>query len=378
VDRRVVHLHPVGSGATLRWQITPPPPAAFRGGPLLNSQGQLIAVAVLEGGTLIGMPIGSEMLAMVDVAAGPQPVINATTATAPVKPASEETATVPKVTESKPSVPPAEAKTENVVHPRQATKAAPPETLTATNDKPTAAPEDLTSVFKDAAIAPLHVEAPVVPKPRPTVSGPTVTSVNVPLSPIRTTWAWKAAAPPPIEAPATAPQVAKQVAPPPQKTEPPATVASAPPPTNAVPPVTPPPATSSGSAFDSRAKDNPSKVVAVSNVEAKTTPRDVNAFLQEAAELMQKKDYAKAVDTLEEAVRVHPEAANLNFQLALAYWYKALQKPDGSRRTTMEKASYHKAIKSFQTFLEKAPNDPLANEARMRLTVLRNAQYGGG
>jgi outer membrane protein assembly factor BamD (BamD/ComL family) len=107
-------------------------------------------------------------------------------------------------------------------------------------------------------------------------------------------------------------------------------------------------------------------------------PRGVDTFLHQAAELMQKKEYPKAVDTLEEAIRVHPEAANLHFQLALAYWYKALQKPDGSRRSTMEKASYHKAIKSFQTFLEKAPNDPLANEARMRLTVLRNAQYGGG
>jgi outer membrane protein assembly factor BamD (BamD/ComL family) len=106
--------------------------------------------------------------------------------------------------------------------------------------------------------------------------------------------------------------------------------------------------------------------------------RELDTFLQQAADYMQSKAYPKAVDTLEEALRQHPDEAKLYFQLALAYWYKALQKPDGSRRTTMEKTSYHKAVKAFQTFLERAPNDPLANEARMRLTVLRNAQYGGG
>jgi TolA-binding protein len=360
VDRRPVHLHPVGSGSTLRWQITPPPPAQFRGGPVLSSQGQLIAMVVLEDGALVGMPLGNEMVAMVDVSAGPSPAINAAVK-APDHPTTEPT-TAPKSAEGRTVTPPADVKAENTDRPREEAKPAPVEASVKTSDKPAAVPADsLTSVFKDAAIAPLHVEAPVVPRPPPAASGPTVPSVNVPLPPIRAAWAWKAAVPPPAAA-APAAQVAKQVAPaaPPQQTPPP----------------------------DVRveAKNNPPKVTlgaptATASADSKsseTARLDVDTFLHQAADLMQKKDYPKAVDTLEEALRVHPEAANLHFQLALAYWYKALQKPDGTRRTSMEKGSYHKAMKSFETFLEKAPNDPLANEARMRLTVLRNAQYGGG
>jgi hypothetical protein len=337
VDRRPVHLHPVGSGGTLRWQITPPPPAQFRGGPLLSTQGQLIAMVVLESGALVGMPLGNEMVAMVDVSAGPSPAINAAVK-APEEPAS-------KPAESRTATPAADVKAENADRPREEARPASVEANVKTNDKPAAAPtESLASVFKDAAIAPLHVEAPVVPKLPPAVSGPTMPSVNVPLPPIRAAWAWNAAVPPP--AAASAPQVAKQVAPPDAPVE---------------------------------ATNNPPKVVATAESNSSETNRlGVDTFLHQAADLMQKKDYPKAVDTLEDALRVHPEAASLHFQLALAYWYKALQKPDGTRRTSMEKASYHKAMKSFETFLEKAPNDPLANEARMRLTVLRNAQYGGG
>ncbi len=336
VDRRGVHLHPVGSGVTLRWQIMPPLPPPFRGGPLLNSQGELIAVIVQEGQTLVGMPLG-EMLPMVDAAAP------ASIKPLETKPTSEPTSG----TVDQPSLPDSAklAADSSVAVPKPLEKVPPTETKTKSTEPPRPAPAEdaLSSVFKDSAIAPLHVEAPVVPKPLAVaVSAPRITALNLPLSPIRTAWAWKEAAPPPAAAAPVqrAQQAAQPAAPQVPKADQPK------------PPATPVPEPSA--------------------------PRNVEAFLHQAADFMQTKEYPKAVDTLEEAVRQYPDAATLYFQLALAYWYKALQKPDGGRRSTMEKGSYHKAIKSFQTFLEKAPNDPLANEARMRLTVLRNAQYGGG
>jgi hypothetical protein len=365
VDRRVVHLHPVGAGAALRWQITPAVPAEYRGGPLLSTQGQLIAMIVQEGETLVGMPLG-EMLAMVEVAAAPAAPIPLTRPAAKppaepeVKPAAAEPVRMAKTT------PPADEKPAI----RQPTPSAPPavETKIAENKPPAITPEKsdkavktppaapsaappaarpdtpptedaLSSVFKDSAIGALHMEVPVVPKASaPKTSVPPVVAVNLPLRPIRSAWVWKAAVPPPPEA-ATV-KVAQAAPPEPSKT-------AQPPGEDAKP-------------------------------TASATPRDLQELVAAASDFMQKKEYPKAVDALEAALQQHPEAVTLHFQLALAYWYKALQKPDGSPRSSMEKTAYHKAIKSFETFLEKAPNDPLAAAARMRLTVLRNAQFGGG
>jgi hypothetical protein len=412
VDRRVVHLHPVGSGAALRWQITPSLPPTFRGGPLLTNQGQLIAMIVLESETLVGMPLG-EMLAMVDVAAGPQTPVPATIKREPAsEPASGNTdnPSLPQVTKevakavTKEAAPPV---TNSPARPRPSTPAdtstPPPETKTATPEpaRTTPAEDSIASVFKDSAIAALRLEPPVVPKPTvPAKAGSAPASRVIPwkarLTPIRTTWAWNTEVPPPAPSlnaklpPIRASWLWSSDVRPPTPTLnvklPRIRTAWAWPP--ALPP--PPPVqvaeAPSVPATSKPTKEKPKKVAAeqapppapAPTPAVESTPRDVDAFLQEAAGLMQSKDYPKAVDTLEEAIRQHPDAAHLYFQVALAYWYKALQKPDGSRRSTMEKASYHKAIKSFQTFLEKAPNDPLANEARMHLTVLRNAQYGGG
>ena len=105
---------------------------------------------------------------------------------------------------------------------------------------------------------------------------------------------------------------------------------------------------------------------------------DMNEVLHTADEFTKKREYAKAIDTMEEAIRKHPEAHQLYFHLGLAYWNKAALKADGSRRSTMEKSPYHKAVKAFETFLEKAPKDQLAADARFRLDTLRKLQYGYG
>ncbi|GEM_PF-6037652 len=395
VDRRVVRLHPVGSGDSLRWQITPALPPQYRGGPLLSTQGQLIAIIAQDGDTLAGRPLG-DMIAMVDVAAG----------VPPVKPA--------------PAVKSEEAQPAPGVRGRPATPAAtipaaePPIQAPSPSEKPAAPPEPPSaSVFKDAAIGPPRIEAPVVPrtnakskdkekpKPEPKAPEPAVKAAkaapppNVPwkarltsprestmalyrdetvgpppdtlatkLPAVRASWMWNASVRPPI------PAINAKLAP----------IRSAwlwspalPPPAPVAPPVI---------ASNKKTQPPPKEDKNKKNAQAAAPPapgaHDVDGFIKQAQQLMQAKEYPKAVDTLEEAVKQNPETPQLYFHLALAYWYKALQKPDGTRRSTMEKGSYHKAMKAFETFLEKAPNDPMAAEARMRLTVLRNAQYGGG
>lgn len=98
--------------------------------------------------------------------------------------------------------------------------------------------------------------------------------------------------------------------------------------------------------------------------------------IRSSNELIQKGDYPAAVDALEEALRLYPGQAQVHYYLAFAYWHKAMHKRDGNLRGTMERTSYKKALQEFQTFLEKLPNDPRAPEARMRLELLRQAQYG--
>jgi hypothetical protein len=82
------------------------------------------------------------------------------------------------------------------------------------------------------------------------------------------------------------------------------------------------------------------------------------------------------VKLLEEACKQFPDEMQLHYHLGFAYWYKAAFKPDGTLRKTMERAPYRKARQEFETFLKQAPNDPRAADARVRLDILRRAQYG--
>ena len=103
---------------------------------------------------------------------------------------------------------------------------------------------------------------------------------------------------------------------------------------------------------------------------------EVAGLIRDCNEKIQKQVYPAAVTCFEEALRLHPDQAPLHYHAAFAYWYKAMHNPDGKKRSSMEKGSYRSAVKEFERFLEKAPDDPRVPDARMRLDLLRSAQYG--
>jgi len=241
VAQQPVRARPVGMGAALRWRITPAPPEYARGGALLDSQGLLVAVIVMEGETLVGVPAG--LAFQMDVA------------------------------------------------------------------------ENDSALYKEAALPPVKVEVKMPTKPATPAAAPNVANLNLPLRATRMEWARNLPARP------LAPAVVAQ--------------ASAP-------------------GFD------------------------IQDVLHAVDDFTKKREYVKAIDAIEETIRKHPEAHQLYFHLGLAYWNKAALKADGTRRSTMEKSPYHKAVKAFETFLDKAPNDKLAADARFRLDTLRKLQYGYG
>ena len=365
VERRGVRARPVGTGASMRWQCTPLPPAFARGGPLLDKEGRLIAVLVLEGGTIVGMPLQG-MLPVVEVAAAPpakmpdvrpaeraaSPPVVVERAASPAPPVVVEK-TVPAASEN-----PLATGKPATVEESAAAKTKPP-AATPTEPLPPAGPpapapvEITASLFKDV---PVRVTAPAIPKPAPPapkeLPPPMVPDLNLPLRMSRLyVDAGGEASAPPAPAPTPVARVEALV------------VASVPPFAARVetPVVAPPTATA------------PAPTPVAPGAVAPTPTQDV---ISEARQLNEQKQFQKAVDLLEDTLKNHPDAAVLHFYLAIAYWARALAKPDGSPRTNMDKSYYKKAIKSFETFLEKSPDDPLAAEAKVRLNALRGARYG--
>ena len=86
--------------------------------------------------------------------------------------------------------------------------------------------------------------------------------------------------------------------------------------------------------------------------------------------------YQRAVEALEKTQASFPTAGKVYWHLAHAYWHRAMRKDDGARRRSMEKKSYLKARAAFETFLRLAPDDSRASEARYRLKLLREADFG--
>ncbi len=95
-------------------------------------------------------------------------------------------------------------------------------------------------------------------------------------------------------------------------------------------------------------------------------------------ELIKARDYDGAVKVLEDACKQFPDQAQLQYHLGFAYWYKAAFKKDGTLRKTMERTPYRKAREAFETFVKQAPNDPRVADAKVRLDILRRAQFGYG
>ncbi len=103
---------------------------------------------------------------------------------------------------------------------------------------------------------------------------------------------------------------------------------------------------------------------------------EVGEVIRACNEMIHDQKYPDAVACFEGALRKHADQSQLHYHAAFAYWYKAMYNPDGKRRSSMERSSYRKAMTEFETFLAKSPDDPRAGDARMRLQLLRSAQYG--
>ena len=105
-------------------------------------------------------------------------------------------------------------------------------------------------------------------------------------------------------------------------------------------------------------------------------PDDPQLRFRYAEALLGAGDYQQTVAVLEKAQQRFPLVPRVYWYLAHGYWHQSLHKPDGSRRRSMEKKAYRKSLAAFETFLALAPNDPHAPEARSRLNLLKQAQYG--
>lgn len=309
VERRPARAHPTGTGAELRWQITPQPAADARGGPLFDAQGRLVAVIVLEGGALVGVPPPASAVTPPPPAAEPAATEPPTTEPVSSEPAARESKTAASKTPER-AAPPPVAATEKAATPRASTRT------------------DDASLFKDSALPPVRV---VIREPSDATRTAAPPSVAI--------------TPPSAAAPPTVPDLALPLMRASRRID--------------LPPPTP-------------------TLAAAPAVTAPPPALDIQSVLRTVDDLTGKHAYAKAIAAVEDAIRQHPEAPQLYFHLGLAYWNKAALKDDGTRRAAMEKSPYHKAVKAFETFLEKAPHDALAVDARYRLDILRRLQYGHG
>jgi len=111
-------------------------------------------------------------------------------------------------------------------------------------------------------------------------------------------------------------------------------------------------------------------------VRIRSEPQNVSLRFSYAEQLINRGSIPQAVELLEQAKEQFPSEPQVYWHLAHAYWQNSLHKPDGSRRRSMEMKSYLKTLAAFETFLEMAPDDPQAYQARYRLDVLKRAQFG--
>jgi hypothetical protein len=248
-ERKPVRLFPLDQG---RWKVTPYLPPHFRGGPVFDLQGKVVAILVQDDaqGALVGVPVHALAGRWEIPAAAPPPA--AATREAPPKPA--------------PDPPP-----------------------------------------------------PPVPEPAPTIARLDIIPVTA------LGWTWMEATPP-----------AATPAPPPEPPKP------AEPTSDPAPPAVVPP------------------------------PDAISL----ATAMLQARLFDKAIAVLEDALKTNPGEVRLHYHLGFAHWHKAATKPDGTPRGRMDKGPYEKAVKAFETFLEKAPGHALAPDARLRLEILRSLKYG--
>lgn len=392
-----------GAGG-LRWRIVPAIPPAFRGGPIVNEAGELLGIAVQEsqGKAVVGIPV-SELRALLPGLASTAvekraPAVTSVPQTVSPSsriPAAESAPLAPQGPAPKPLPPAPQAQAPKpALEPTRTFEGPPTTPVTRAPDprpqpppasKPS--PEPPAPVLKDLGrplaafsvkgLAP-RMEARRPPEPARPAAAPSKPSVLVATGP-----ASGAAKPAPvatISPPPTKPQSVTTAAPPvatpppPRTTAPPATAAPTPGATTLTtltPPPTPAPAPAPASP--------PS--AAASSIEAwgariQSEPQNVQLRLSYGDALISTGHYKRAVEILEKTRDEFPSEPRVYWHLAHAYWHQSLHKPDGSRRRSMERGAYRKALAAFETFLRMAPNDPRAPEARYRLRLLKQAQYG--
>ena len=309
-----VLLKPVTGGR--RWEIVPAVPLAFRGAPILDSEGRLLGIAVEEpeSTTVVGIPI-TELGDLVPGLSVQR--LNASPAAPAPEPArASQPEVAPPASESKTVAPP-ESKPEGESEP------------------PREAPEPVGLPLTELPVPNLAagVEVRPPPKPAPAVTGEPVVEAE------EVAEEEEKPAPQPAAGPNTAPTVR--------------------------------------SSEEQAAATNPGAAdPGVWEARIRQDPDDPQLRFRYAEASLGAGDYRKAVEVLEKAQQRFPLVPRVYWYLAHGYWHQSLHNPDGRRRRSMENKTYRKSLAAFETFLALAPNDPRAPEARYRLNLLKQAQYG--
>ena len=307
-----VFLKPLAGGR--RWEIVPAIPLAFRGAPILDSAGRLLGIAVEEpeSTSVVGIPVAELRDLVPDLAVRRSSATVAAPAQPPAR--ASQSAAVPPVS------------TSNAVAPAPEPKAEGESELPKTALEPIERP--LAGVSASVPAAKVEVQPP--PEPAPTVGDrPLPEEVEAEDGKARKSAAGS-------ETATTGRSSAKQ--------------ACSPLPTAADP-----------GGWEVRIRQDPD---------------DLQLRLRYADALLGAGDYRQTVAVLEKAQQRFPLVPRVYWYLAHAYWHQSLHKPDGGRRRSIEKKAYRKSLAAFETFLALAPDDPRAPEARYRLSLLKQAQYG--
>ena len=307
-----VLLKPVAGGR--RWEIVPAIPLAFRGAPILDSAGRLLGIVVEEpeSTTVVGIPVTE----LRDLVPGLAVRRSSATPAAPAPP--------PARASQSAAVPPASAS--NAVAPAPEPKAE------GESEPPQAALEPIERPLAEvsAPVLATKVEVRPPPEPAPAVAGRPLAE----------------------EVEAEEGEVSKLAA----ESEPATTGRS-----SAEQASSPLPTAADPGGWEARIRQDPD---------------DLQLRFRYAEALLSAGDYRQVVEVLEKARQRFPLVPHVYWYLAHAYWHQSLHKPDGGRRRSMEKKAYRKSLAAFETFLALAPNDPRAPEARYRLNLLKQAQYG--
>ncbi len=341
-----VFLKPLAGGR--RWEIVPAIPLAFRGAPILDSAGRLLGIAVEEpeSTSVVGIPV-SELRDLV-----PDLAVRRSSATV-----------------AAPAQPPARASQSAAVPPASASSAARPAAEPKVEGEPAPPPA---RASQSAAVPPVSTSNAVAPAPEPKAEGESELPKTV-LEPIERPLAGVSA---------SVPAAKVEVQPPP---EPAPTVAGRPLPEEVEAEEGEARKSAAGSETAttgrSSAKQASSPLPTAADpggweVRIRQDPDDIQLRLRYADALLGAGDYRQTVAVLEKAQQRFPLVPRVYWYLAHAYWHQSLHKPDGGRRRSMEKKAYRKSLAAFETFLALAPDDPRAPEARYRLNLLKQAQYG--